>query len=49
MTLATSMAARQGTTPMAAHQVALQIWLAASLLSDSVALAAQVSWLPLWA
>ncbi|GJP50619.1 hypothetical protein CLOM_g9762 [Closterium sp. NIES-68] len=41
MTLATSMAARQGAVPMAAHQVSLQIWLAASLLSDSTALAAQ--------
>eukprot|EP00897_Mesotaenium_endlicherianum_P010552 jgi/Mesen1/9525/ME000637S08965 len=41
MTLATSMAARQGTTPMAAHQISMQIWLAASLLSDSIALAGQ--------
>lgn len=41
MTLATSMAARQGTTAMAAHQICMQVWLAASLLSDSVALAGQ--------
>lgn len=41
MTLATSMAARQGPLPMAAHQIAMQVWLAASLLSDSVALGAQ--------
>lgn len=43
MTLATSMAARQGAIPMAGHQICLQIWLAASLLSDSIALAGQVS------
>lgn len=42
VTLATSMAARQGPEPMAAHQICSQTWLAASLLSDSVALAAQV-------
>ncbi|KAJ7538687.1 hypothetical protein O6H91_11G059500 [Diphasiastrum complanatum] len=41
MTLSTSMAARQGTIPMAAHQICMQIWLAASLLSDSLALAGQ--------
>ncbi|CAM6129521.1 unnamed protein product [Calypogeia fissa] len=41
MTLATSMAARQGPIPMAAHQVCMQVWLAASLLSDSLALAGQ--------
>ncbi|CAI5478821.1 unnamed protein product [Closterium sp. Yama58-4] len=41
MTLATSMAARQGHTSMAAHQIAMQIWLAVSLMSDSVALGAQ--------
>jgi putative MATE family efflux protein len=41
MTLATSMAARQGAIPMAGHQICLQIWLAASLLSDSIALAGQ--------
>lgn len=42
MTLATSMAARQGAIQMAGHQICLQIWLAASLLSDSIALAGQV-------
>jgi Na+-driven multidrug efflux pump len=41
LTLATSMAARQGTTSMAAHQICMQIWLATSLLSDSLALAGQ--------
>jgi hypothetical protein len=41
-TLATSMAARQGAIPMAAHQICMQIWLAISLLSDSLALAGQV-------
>lgn len=40
-TLATSMAARQGAIPMAAHQICMQIWLAISLLSDSLALAGQ--------
>lgn len=39
MTLATSMAARQGTIPMAGHQILLQIWLATSLLSDSISVA----------
>lgn len=42
MTLATSMAARQGVVQMAGHQICLQVWLAASLLSDSIALAGQV-------
>ncbi|GAQ83786.1 MATE efflux family protein [Klebsormidium nitens] len=41
MSLATSMAARTGTASMAAHQICIQVWLAASLLSDSVALAGQ--------
>ncbi|CAK9211428.1 unnamed protein product [Sphagnum troendelagicum] len=41
LTLATSMAARQGTMSMAAHQICMQIWLATSLLSDSLALAGQ--------
>ena len=43
VTLATSMAARLGPSSMAAHQISLQIWLAASLLSDSLALAGQVT------
>eukprot|EP00250_Pteridium_aquilinum_P004617 c14828_g1_i1 orf=518-2215(-) len=41
MTLATSMAARQGTIAMAGHQILMQIWLATSLLSDALALAGQ--------
>ncbi|CAA7400151.1 unnamed protein product [Spirodela intermedia] len=41
MTLATSMAARQGSMAMAAHQICLQVWLAVSLLSDALALSAQ--------
>ncbi|KAL6601377.1 hypothetical protein ACP70R_044597 [Stipagrostis hirtigluma subsp. patula] len=41
MTLATSMAARQGTLAMAAHQICLQVWLAVSLLSDALAVSAQ--------
>ncbi|KAH8966574.1 hypothetical protein BDL97_03G032700 [Sphagnum fallax] len=40
-TLSTSMAARQGPIPMAAHQICRQLWFAAALLSDSLALAAQ--------
>jgi Na+-driven multidrug efflux pump len=40
-TLSTSMAARQGPVPMAAHQICRQLWFAAALLSDSLALAAQ--------
>ena len=43
LTLGTSMAARQGSIPMAAHQICLQVWLAVSLLTDSLALAGQVS------
>ncbi|KAI5060996.1 hypothetical protein GOP47_0023501 [Adiantum capillus-veneris] len=41
MTLATSMAARQGPMAMAGHQILYQIWLATSLLSDALALAGQ--------
>lgn len=41
MTLATSMAARQGPISMAGHQILMQIWLASSLLSDALALAGQ--------
>lgn len=40
-TLGTSMAARQGAIPMAAHQICLQVWLAVSLLTDSLALSGQ--------
>ena len=41
-TLATSMAARQGPLAMAAHQVCFQVWLAVSLLTDPLAVSAQV-------
>ncbi|KAL9271630.1 DETOXIFICATION 44, chloroplastic-like protein, partial [Drosera capensis] len=41
MTLATSMAARQGPIPMAGHQICMQVWLALSLLTDALALAGQ--------
>lgn len=43
MTLATSMAARQGAVAMAAHQICLQVWLAVSLLTDALAASAQVN------
>ncbi|KAL4389260.1 hypothetical protein AHAS_Ahas03G0027300 [Arachis hypogaea] len=42
VTLATSLAARQGSKSMAAFQVCLQIWLAVSLLADGLAVAGQV-------
>ncbi|XWS71151.1 hypothetical protein CRYUN_Cryun03dG0114600 [Craigia yunnanensis] len=42
ITLSASMAARQGSTSMAAFQVCLQIWLAISLLADGLAVAGQV-------
>ncbi|KAJ6815876.1 protein DETOXIFICATION 42 [Iris pallida] len=41
VTLAASMAARQGSTPMAAFQICLQVWLASSLLADGLAVAGQ--------
>ncbi|GMH30016.1 hypothetical protein Nepgr_031859 [Nepenthes gracilis] len=41
LTLATSMAAMQGPIPMAGHQICMQVWLAISLLTDSLALAGQ--------
>ncbi|XP_075638926.1 protein DETOXIFICATION 42-like [Castanea sativa] len=41
VTLAASLAARQGSTSMAAFQVCLQIWLATSLLADGLAVAGQ--------
>ncbi|MED6197829.1 Protein DETOXIFICATION 45, chloroplastic [Stylosanthes scabra] len=41
MTLGTSMAARQGPVAMAAHQICMQVWLAVSLLTDSLAASAQ--------
>ncbi|KAF0934516.1 hypothetical protein E2562_025612 [Oryza meyeriana var. granulata] len=42
MTIGTSMAARQGPTAMAAHQICLQVWLAVSLLADALAVSAQI-------
>ncbi|KAK1411979.1 hypothetical protein QVD17_32880 [Tagetes erecta] len=41
VTLSASMAARQGSTTMAAFQVCLQVWLATSLLADGLAVAGQ--------
>ncbi|XP_010278990.1 PREDICTED: protein DETOXIFICATION 42-like [Nelumbo nucifera] len=41
VTLAASMAARHGSTSMAAFQVCLQIWLATSLVADGLAVAGQ--------
>ncbi|TVU30750.1 hypothetical protein EJB05_22387 [Eragrostis curvula] len=41
VTLSASMAARLGSTPMAAFQICLQIWLASSLLADGLAFAGQ--------
>ncbi|KAI9161997.1 hypothetical protein LWI28_022714 [Acer negundo] len=41
VTIAASLAARQGSTPMAAFQVCLQIGLATSLLADGLAIAGQ--------
>ncbi|OVA19422.1 Multi antimicrobial extrusion protein [Macleaya cordata] len=41
VTLAASMAARNGSTSMAAFQICLQIWLATSLLADGLAVAGQ--------
>uniref|UniRef100_A0A2N9ITD8 Protein DETOXIFICATION n=1 Tax=Fagus sylvatica TaxID=28930 RepID=A0A2N9ITD8_FAGSY len=41
VTLAASMAARLGPTPMAAFQVCLQVWLTTSLLADGLAVAGQ--------
>ncbi|XP_049368797.1 protein DETOXIFICATION 43-like [Solanum verrucosum] len=41
VTLAASLAARLGTTQMAAFQVCLQIWLTSSLLADGLAVAGQ--------
>ncbi|KAJ4971466.1 hypothetical protein NE237_004565 [Protea cynaroides] len=41
VTLATSMAARLGTDPMAAFNICLQIWLTTSLLADGLAVGGQ--------
>lgn len=48
VTLAASLAARQGATSMAAFQVCLQVWLATSLLADGLAVAGQVRSLDLY-
>ena len=52
MTLATSVAARQGPIAMAGHQICLQVWLAVSLLTDALAASAQVKnfsfWITFW-
>lgn len=45
VTLAAALAARQGSTSMAAFQVCLQIWLATSLLADGLAVAGQVRYM----
>lgn len=42
VTLAASMAARQGPNNMAAFQVCLQVWMTTSLLADGLAIAGQV-------
>ncbi|XP_057807653.1 protein DETOXIFICATION 43 isoform X2 [Salvia miltiorrhiza] len=41
VTLAASLAARFGPTPMAAFQICLQVWLTSSLLADGLAVAGQ--------
>ncbi|CAK9139354.1 unnamed protein product [Ilex paraguariensis] len=41
VTLAASMAARLGPTPMAAFQICLQVWMTSSLLADGLAVAGQ--------
>ncbi|XAR63445.1 hypothetical protein NMG60_11023382 [Bertholletia excelsa] len=41
VTLSASMAARLGSTPMAAFQICLQVWMTSSLLADGLAVAAQ--------
>lgn len=42
VTLAASMSTRLGSTEMAAFQICLQVWVAASLLADGLAVAGQV-------
>ncbi|KAG0465793.1 hypothetical protein HPP92_019957, partial [Vanilla planifolia] len=41
VTLAASLAAHHGSTPMAAFQICLQVWLSSSLLADGLAVAGQ--------
>lgn len=43
VTLAASLAARLGSTPMAAFQICLQVWMTSSLLADGLAVAGQVT------
>lgn len=45
VTLAASLAARLGPTPMAAFQTLLQVWMTSSLLSDGLAVAGQVNYI----
>uniref|UniRef100_A0A0E0BEH1 Protein DETOXIFICATION n=1 Tax=Oryza glumipatula TaxID=40148 RepID=A0A0E0BEH1_9ORYZ len=40
-TLSTSLAAREGSVPMAGYEICLQVWLTISLLNDALALAGQ--------
>lgn len=47
MTVATSMAARDGPVPVAGYQICLEVWLALSLLNDALAIAGQVKSLTL--
>ena len=48
MTIATSMAARQGPVAMAAHQICFQVWLAVSLITDALVASSQVDIMSLW-
>ncbi|KAL6640660.1 hypothetical protein ACP70R_021783 [Stipagrostis hirtigluma subsp. patula] len=41
LTLATSLATREGPVPMAGYEICLQVWLTISLLNDALALAGQ--------
>ncbi|PKU70054.1 MATE efflux family protein 1 [Dendrobium catenatum] len=43
VTMAASLAAHHGPTPMAAFQICLQVWLSTSLLADGLAVAGQLS------
>ena len=45
VTLAASLASRLGSTPMAAFQICLQVWMTSSLLADGLAVAGQVLYL----
>lgn len=42
LTLATSLAAREGPVPMAGYQICVEIWMTISLLTDALAIAGQV-------